>query len=142
MLSPSGRLIRGLATLAVLGAVMVGTLWGDDDSFPFGPFRMYSIANRTSGQITSAFVEGVRAGGEEIRMDPSVLGLRRAEIEGQLPRFVAHPEDLRYILEAYRQKNPDAPKLIELRLMQEVNTLREGHTVATSERTLAVWPRS
>ena len=146
MLNRSGRWIRGLVTLAVLIALLAGTVWGDDDAFPFGPFRMYSITNKASGEVASTYVEVRARKRERVRLDPavleSVLGLRRAEIEGQLPRFVEDPEELGYIVEAYERTNPEGPALVELRLMQDVSTLRDGRVVDTAKRTLVVWHRS
>ena len=43
-LSTRGRAVRVAATAVAALLLLLGTVWGQDDDFPFGPFRMYSTA--------------------------------------------------------------------------------------------------
>jgi hypothetical protein len=127
---------------AVLTALLAGTFFGDDDSFPFGPFRMYSVTNRTSGLVEVAHLEGVTVGDRRREIDFASFGMRGAEIEGQTERFVNDPGQLQLLVEAYETKNPEGPQLVELHLVQEVHQLERGRPVETTEKTLASWPSS
>lgn len=50
-LSPWGRLVRLLVSVAYLSLLLAGTAFGDDDPFPFGPFRMYSTSTPPNGDV-------------------------------------------------------------------------------------------
>jgi hypothetical protein len=140
-LSPAGRRRRGVATGAALVLLLLGTTVGEDDHFPFGPFRMYSISNDVDGRVTSLRVKGRVAGGPERVIPFAEFGLRRAELQGQVSRFYRDDWDqlLVHLVDAYRRFNPRGEGLTELRLLYEVNSLRDGRPVAYSEETLATW---
>lgn len=138
------RFRRAAATVVVSGALLVGTFWGNDHHFPFGPFRMYSIANRLDGRIRSALVEVRIEGGSEWvqARTPADLGMKRAEIEGQLTRFVADPGLLRHLATAYERLAPEAGTVVEVRLRQETTRLRAGRPAGVvGVETLATWSR-
>lgn len=142
MLTTTGRRVRGIFTGAVLIALLSGAAWGYDDNFPFGPFRMFSYANKLDGRVTSAKVEGTTISGEIITIGAEELGLRRAEIEGQIHRFVADPNLLHHFVETYEELNQDAEKLRSIRLFYEIDRLVDGRNVGEKEQeTLAEWER-
>lgn len=85
------KLRVAVAAIAV-ALTLVGTVVGGDDAFPFGPFRMYATSARSTGNVRTAQVFGVLADGTIEPLDASDIGLRRAELEGQLWRFRNHPE--------------------------------------------------
>lgn len=126
VLSPRGRWIRGLAMFAVVVGLFAGTFWGDDDNFPFGPFRMFSTTNQLDGHVDSAEVWGVTRSGEEILLEWEWIGLRRAEIEGQMPRFAEDPDALRFVAEAYDRFNPQGEDLVAIKLRERVQMLQDG----------------
>ena len=131
-----------VATVAVLVALFAGTFWGNDDSFPFGPFRMYSVANRTSGIITATRLDGVIGGGEREAIDFGRFGLRRAEVEGRVDWLLQDPQRLELLAEAFERMNPDGPHLTKLYLVEEAHQLERGRPVESSRTTLATWTRS
>lgn len=110
----------------VMLGLVAGTFWGDDDNFPFGPFRMFSTTNQLDGRVDSGEVWAVDAQGREFQVEWEDIGLRRAEIEGQTPRFVEDPEALRHIAEAYAGFNPDAPEIVSVKLLESVQVLEDG----------------
>jgi hypothetical protein len=128
MLGSGARTRRLVATMAVIGALVVGTFWGQDDHFPFGPFRMYSVRNELDGRIRGARVELETASGEgrELPINPGDFGLRRAEVEGQVDRFEADPELLGALAGAYETFNPEDAPVSELSLFYQVTLLRRG----------------
>ncbi len=50
-LLPGGRAVRTVATLAVAVLLTAGTVWGNDDEFPFGPFRMFSTSTPAGSAV-------------------------------------------------------------------------------------------
>jgi hypothetical protein len=144
MLSTRGRRIRMLAITAVIAMLVAGTLWGQDDHFPFGPFRMYSVRNKFDGRIKGTLMEVVDAGGRvstvEIRADE--FGLRRAEVEGQIERFERDPGLLRHVARAYERLHP-GEQIVALRLYYEITRLSSGRPMGMPTRTLvAEWQRA
>src|SRR5262245_39283852 len=105
-LSPSGRRTRLAVTLLCGALLLGGTLWGSDDWFPFGPFRMYAGVNPPNEPAPDPRIEGVTADGRVIALDEAHTGLRRAEVEGWQDSFVADPPSLRRVLSAYNERNP------------------------------------
>lgn len=142
MLSSAGRRVRMLATAVVLAMLVAGTFLGQDDHFPFGPFRMYSIRNKHDGKVRGAVMEVVdaegRAAAVEIRSDQ--VGLRRAEIEGQLDRFERDPSLLRHLVHAYEELHP-SERIAVLRLYYETTRLANGQVGPVTRTLVAEWRR-
>jgi hypothetical protein len=126
---------------AVAAALLAGTFLGDDDNFPFGPFRMYSVANRLDGTIQALKVEATTVGGREIDVTFDAIGLRRAEVEGQL-RFMSPEQVVPHLAAAFEERNPDGPAIGELRLIRANTRLERGRIAEYSEETLATWTGS
>jgi hypothetical protein len=125
-LSPAGRLRRLLASFIALALLLVGTVWGDDDSFPFGPFRMYSTRNDPDAPVISTRVVGLTAAGEEVRLSAGQVGLRRAEFEGQVDRIRANPELLGLVADSFAESHPSAPDLVSVEFVQRRYELADG----------------
>jgi hypothetical protein len=67
-------------------------------------------------------------------------GIRRAEIEGQLPRFVADPARLATVATAYAQRHPDARPLTEVSVVIRWHELRGGRpTGGYHDETKVTW---
>src|SRR3954471_21076056 len=107
-LTTRGRAVRVAVT--ALGAILLllGTVWGQDDDFPFGPFRMYATAPDPNADAPDTRVEGVDADGHVVVLDEANSGLRRAEIEGQQQAYVDDPARLRQVALAYAGRTPRA----------------------------------
>ena len=143
MLTRAGRASRTAAFAAGLALLLAGTAWGQDDHFPFGPFRMYSTADDPDGRVLSTYLQAVDAEGVVVpRVEERHVGLRRAEYEGQLSRVVADPALLGDIAEVFSRRHPDAPPWVEVSVVQTAYVLVDG--VPTDERTsvLATWTPS
>ena len=138
-LRPGGRAVRLAATYAVVVALVAGTFWGDDDHFPVGPFRMYSISNKVDGEIATVSFVATTGSGRTVEVRPERFGLRPAEIEGQLPRLVENPESLEGLVDSYERLNEDGEDIVVLRLIHEVHLLENGRPVDMERRVLASW---
>jgi hypothetical protein len=123
--------------LAVAGAVLllliVGSAWGSDADFPFGPFKMYSTRADPNRPVVSTRVVGLTASGQEVRLSGGEVGLRRAEFEGQLPRLQAHPELLGLLADSYAGSHPSAPALRSIEVVQRRYELRDGRQTGDYE---------
>jgi hypothetical protein len=137
-LTPSGRVSRLVATAVVLALLLAGTVWGTDDSFPFGPFRMYSTRADPDAPVISTRVVGLTGAGVEVRLSGGQVGLRRAEFEGQIARVTDDPELLGLLAESYAERNPDAPELVEVQVVQRHFELRNGTRTGAYEDVVAV----
>lgn len=137
-MSTIGRRVRLVATALVLGLLVAGSLWGADHDFPFGPFRMYATTGRTTGAVRTAALVGIRDG-QRLALQPELVGLRRAELEGQYARF---QEDRRVLAAVARAFEERGVRLDELRLVQRVRRIVDRRRVPGSEgRVIAVWRR-
>ncbi|MEV4655211.1 hypothetical protein [Micromonospora sp. NPDC049301] len=125
-LTTRGRATRLGVTALGLVLLLVGTLWGSDDDFPFGPFRMYSTSNPPNAPAPDTRVEGVNSTGVVIDLDQDATGIRRAEIEGQQDRYAADPELLAEVADAYAERHPDAAALVEVRIVIRWHGIHAG----------------
>ena len=140
MLTRAGRRTRVTVTVAVAALTLAGTLVGQDDEFPFGPFRMYSTRDDPDGTVVSTRVEARDAAGRLRTVDERSTGLRRAEVEGQVRRFVADPELLGALSRAHDRLRPDEPAFAEVRVVERVYELRDSRpTGEESERVVVTW---
>lgn len=139
-LSPASRTIRATVTLVVCALLLGGTLWGSDDDFPFGPFRMYAGVNPPNEPAPDPRVEGVTADGTVVLLDERRTGLRRAEVEASQDAFAKDPALLAKVLDAYEDRNPDGPELVEIRYVNRLHEIRSGRpTGKWSDDVLATW---
>ena len=118
-----------------------GSAVGTDNWFPVRPFRMYARATSPDAAVTILNVEAVTVGGEVIPLKTDqVLGLRRAELEGQAPEIRADPGMLGVLAREYRRAAPDTPPLVEVRLVGTRVELEGGRAVGEpTTRVQVVW---
>lgn len=135
----AGGIARLAATAAVLALVLAGTVWGQDSAFPVGPFRMFSTRDDPNAVIRVTRIDGVLAGGARVTITGTETGLRRAEVEGQLARFVADPDLLAAVAAAYARRHPDAPALARIEIVQREHLLTDGRANGYRDTILAGW---
>jgi hypothetical protein len=127
-----------MAAVAVFGLLIAGTFKGDDDQFPFGPFRMYASAVDNNGAVRALRIDGVDDQGHPLVVQSDLLGMRRAEFEGELPRLEGDQALLDSLARHYRSQQQSSPKLRELVVVetsyQLVNGKQEG---GSTERVVA-----
>jgi hypothetical protein len=135
-----GRWIRVAFTFAAAVLLVWGTFWGDDDDFPFGPFRMYASAPGSNEAAKDSRVEGVDVAGRVVPLTENNSGIRRAEIEGQQSAYVADPSRLREVADAYAVRNPGAPALREVRLVIRWHGVKHSRPTGTwTDQVIADW---
>ncbi|MEU5786374.1 hypothetical protein ABZ754_01425 [Micromonospora purpureochromogenes] len=139
-LTPRGRAARLGASALGLALLLAGTLWGVDDHFPFGPFRMYSTSEPPNAPAPDTRVEGVDRTGAVIALGQDATGIRRAEIEGQQDRYAADPTLLRQVADAYAERHPGAPELVEVRIVIRWYGIHQGRpTGRWTDETTVRW---
>lgn len=139
-LTTRGRAARLMATVVAGALLLAGTLWGVDDDFPFGPFRMYSTAPGSDEPAPDTRVEGVDTTGAVVSLTERSTAIRRAEIEGQMAAYEADPSRLRQVADAYVARNPDAPKLVEVRIVIRYEGVRDSRPTRThTDEVVASW---
>jgi hypothetical protein len=125
-----------------LGALLLllGTFWGQDDDFPFGPFRMYSTAPDPNADAPDTRVEGVDTTGRTIVLTEANSGLRRAEIEGQQQAYIDDPARLSRVADAYAEKSPGAAPLSTVRIVIRWEGIEHSRPTGTSrDEIIATW---
>jgi hypothetical protein len=138
--SPRARRVLSGVTVLVTAFLLWGTFWGTDDHFPFGPFRMYANASATNGVVRSARVEAVDETGHRFKLSDASTGLRRAEIEGQMPRFREDGDRLEAVADAFHARHPDAPELVLVEILQRRYHLVDGEPSGeVTEVQVAAW---
>jgi hypothetical protein len=139
-LSARGRAVRTVVTLAVAVLLLAGTLWGSDDDFPFGPFKMYSTAPGADADAPDTRVEGVDAAGRVVVLTEGNSGIRRAEFEGQQQAYVDDPERLRQVALAYAERSPGAAPLRTVRIVIHWVDIEDSRVTGTShDETVVSW---
>jgi hypothetical protein len=132
--------VRLGVTVAVFALLIVGTAWGDDDHFPFGPFRMYSTTHHVDEPVESTRLEAVNAEGHRFLLSGTLTGFKRAELEGQLDRIQRDPAMLESVADAYHHANPRKPELVTVEVIVRHYGLADGKpTGEHTDTVLATW---
>ena len=130
---------RLAVTAAVVTTVCLGTWVGNDNWWPFAPMSQYAFSVRNDGVINSLTMDALTVDGRVVRVPLSkeMVGIEWAEIEGQAPRIIEHPELLQDVAVLHSRRLPrEAPyAVIYLR-----NTSTQIGTGAETVFTLATWP--
>ncbi|HEY7047280.1 MAG TPA: hypothetical protein VH373_08675 [Jatrophihabitantaceae bacterium] len=125
-LSRRGMAWRLAAVLAVLVLVIAGTVNGQDDDFPFGPFKMYSTRDDPNGQVNELRVQLLLKSGAVQDVTNASGAPRRAELEGRVADLTAHPAELAQLAPLY-VAHASGP-VRELRLVWLVHPLHDGRS--------------
>jgi hypothetical protein len=115
---------RTVVVLLLAAGFCAGSLVGDDDWWPFSPWRMFSTSQAPSGSVWSTGIE-VQTADAPGRWVPAPLtpentGLNRAEVEGRIPQVTADPERLGTLAASHARLRPDAPAWTSLRVVRRL----------------------
>jgi hypothetical protein len=135
------RLVRLGAVVVVLLLTISGTLFGQDDDFPFGPFRMYSTTDDPDKPIVEILIFATDAKGARFELNENNSGVRRAEVEGQLEKFVQDRSLEAAMAVAWDERNPGDP-LDRIEIVRRSHELRDGSpTGEITDTVLATWTK-
>ncbi len=119
-MSAAGRCRRSVASVIVVGLVVLGTLVGTDDWFPFAPMRQYAYAVDPNGRVSTHEVEGIGPGGTPVEIGFDDIDMRPAELEGLLSDVTTRSQRLADLLDTFRANRPDAPPTVGIRYLRTV----------------------
>ncbi|GAA2526081.1 hypothetical protein [Pilimelia columellifera] len=140
ILTARGRMARLVAAALTFGLLLAGTVWGDDDHFPFGPFRMYATNGGPNTPASDTLIEAVDVNGRTLTLNERNSGVRRAEVEGQLSRYAEDPARLGRLAEAYLATNPGAARLAQVRIVIRWHGIRDSRPTGThTDELVAQW---
>jgi hypothetical protein len=142
MLTARGRWGRASATVVAAGLLLAGSVWGSDDDFPFGPFRMYAGVNDPNGVVVSSYLQATLPGGKVIRVDERGTGLRRAELEAELPDFVRDPASLSRLAAAHHRLHPDEAPYVAVEVVRLDQHLHHAALAQQTSTVVAEWRQS
>lgn len=117
------RAVRSVVATAIFGLLLIGTLVGSDDWFPFAPMRQYAYAVDPDGRVSRHHVEAIGADGQPVEIGWADIDMRPAELEGLLGPLDTRDERLVEVLETFRANSPDAPPTIGIRYLRTVTQL-------------------
>lgn len=140
-LSPGGTRVRLWVTAIGLVALLAGTVVGSDDHFPFGPMVQFAFSVPSNSVIDDTWVEAVTSTGARVKvpLTPAGVGLRRAEIEGQLSRIVAEPRLLGALATAHHRLHPDEPTYRRIEVVTQRTRLQGGRPAEVTRSVVAGW---
>lgn len=144
-LGRAGRTSRLFVSAVWILLLVLGTIVGQDDDFPFGPFRMYATSNNATGVVTVLTLEVRTANGPWTRVTPAptTVGMNVAEFEGQQPRFEENPDLLAAVASSYLRLHPGAEPWNAMRLIRRATLIVDRvPTGEETEEVLAQWEAS
>jgi hypothetical protein len=135
----AGRLVRAAAVVAVAALAIAGSLFGQDDDFPFGPFRMYSTTDDPNKPVVEILIFATDEHGRRFELNENNSGVRRAEVEGQLAKFVNDLSLEAAMADAWNRRHPsDIVRQVEI--VQRAHELSRGSpTGRITDTVLATW---
>jgi hypothetical protein len=135
-----GRTARVGVTLLAGALLLAGSIWGDDDEFPFGPFRMYASVPDLDAPARDTRVEATDAAGATVLLTEKNTGIRRAEVEGQMDRFRRDPALLSVVATAYARRHQRAAALSQVRIVVRWHDMKDGRpTGAWHDEVVTTW---
>ena len=132
--------------LVTASLFLAGTAVGTDNWWPFGPWRMYSTSTPPSGSVYSLAIQ-VREGNDPIwrnaNLNPTSIGLTRAEVEGRVPQMTADPDILGTLARSHSRLRPRQAPWVAVRVVRNEALLSGGAPTGQVRSTTVVsWPRS
>jgi hypothetical protein len=101
---------------------------------------MYSTSDPPDAPAPVRSTPSTRVSGAVVPLGQDATGIRRAEIEGQQSRYVADPSRLRQVAEAYAERHPAAPALVEVRIVIRWYDIQDDRpTGRWTDRSVVTW---
>jgi hypothetical protein len=132
-----------LALLLTLTALfLAGSLRGNDISWPFGPWRMFSTSQAPTGAVVAMAIQAETTDGQwfDAPLSPTNVGLNRAEVEGQIPQITHDPAMLGTLAKSHSRLKPHAPAWIGVRVVRRATVIvNRVPTGAIDSTVVATW---
>lgn len=122
--------------LTALGSIALTDPW-----WPIGPQKQYATGIDVNGTIHSTYAVARNAAGHTVTVPWGIsgIGIGRAEIEGQLQRFIDHPALLQALAVGHARNMPHDSPYTSISLMQQRTKLKDAVDQKTTVVRLARW---
>jgi hypothetical protein len=146
LLSPARRAWRVAALGGLTALFLLGSVVGQDDWWPFGPWRMFATSSAPSGSVI-AFAVQVQTEQQpdwhDVELSPASIGLNRAEVEGRSGVIEADPQMLGTLAASHARLRPHDAPWTAVRLVRRETVLADRvPTGELRESEIALWRRS
>jgi hypothetical protein len=144
-LGPVARSWRLLLLAALTALFLAGSLKGNDTAWPFGPWRMFSTSQAPTGSVIALAiqVESSPDAWHDQGIDPSVVGLNRAEVEGRIQQILVTPTMLGTLAKSHSRLQPHAQPWVGVRVVRRNTVIVGGRPTGEVDSTvLASWSPS
>lgn len=141
-LSPLGKGWRALLLVVLTVLFLAGSLRGNDVSWPFGPWRMFSTSQAPTGAVVAMAIQAETTDGEwfDAPLSPSNVGLNRAEVEGRIPQIISDPAMLGTLAKSHSELRPHEPAWIGVRVVRRASVIVDRvPTGAVDTTVVATW---
>jgi hypothetical protein len=138
-LGSRGRVIRLVVLAAAAALLLYGTVAGNDDNFPFGPFKMYALYFPPNAVISSTTVEAHTADGHTVVVTQADTGVSHADFELELGSYEANPQRLGALAATFHRRFPNAPPYVEVWIEQTRWQLQNRGVIDRSLVRLVDW---
>ena len=137
----TARVTRSAVATVALAVVLYGSLRGHDAMFPFGPMSQYAAYVPPNGTVASITIWADTTAGTHVQVEltGAGVGVKRADIEAQLPRIHRNPSLLRTISTAQRRLHPHQPQFVRLYVVNTVTQLHDREPAGVTQHTLFTW---
>jgi hypothetical protein len=126
-LGRAARIRRLVATIVGATCIAYGTVAGAEKMFPAGPMTQYAFYVDPDGRIDSiqVFADTTAGTHVEVHLSNHGVGIKRADIEIQLPAIERDPSKLRTIAVAQHRLHPGQPQFTKLYVVDTVIPLKD-----------------
>jgi hypothetical protein len=140
-LSAGARRRRIAATVVALGCIGYGTVHGAEKMFPAGPMTQYAFYVSPNGSVDSISVWADTTAGTYVPVELNAhgVGIKRADIEIQLPRIERDPARLQAIAVAQHRLHPTEPGFTTVFVVDTGVQLHDRVPGAKTSRVLVTW---
>jgi hypothetical protein len=140
-LSTRGRRLRLATAALVFALITVGTVHGSDDAFPFGPLRMYATRDDPNGSVVQAVVLAISRAGRTRDVTDTSGAPRRAELEGRMGEFMAHPDRFAQVAPSFlpHEKAVGVDPDLRIELVRRRFPLHDGRSGRPVDQVVSVW---
>ena len=155
----AGAKLAGTLLVLLLSVLFVGGTWkGNDDWWPFGPWRMFATSTAPTGGVAVLAIEvrtgpprsdppdalgsvsGVARSWQPASINLNSVGLNRAEVEGRVPQMLADPAMLGTLAATHARLRPHDPRWTGVRVVRVVTVIDNRRPTGEERRTvLAEW---
>lgn len=140
-----GRTWRAIVMVAVMTLFILGSLIGNDHWWPFSPWRMFATATKPTGAVSVMAIEVQKSEDGKwtpVPINPWIMGVNRAEVEGQVPQTIDDPDRLGTLAETHSKLKPNEAEWVGVRMVRRSSVIEDGEPTGELRTTVqATWQK-